>query len=345
MYNLILPSRLQLPRNSTQWKLAGTETFRLASTKIFNTYGTNLQNPDKTICGIYKSDKGYSLIQTDQAGAEALIVAYLCRQGNFRNLFLNKIKSHVFVALHAFKWKWQELLPNISVNNLTSTPIENLKTTTGFKEVESLIKESDTWPASRRYYFIAKQICHSSNYDIKANALKMNVLKKSEGKIALSTKEAQDFLDLYHGLFPELREWHTSTLDALRDSRILRNLFGYPRQFDGVWNDELFKLAYAFVPQSTVGTITNIAFAKMQDHIEANKLEWDLLNNKHDSILLQAPDEEALLAAKTLKDFMEMELLSPHNEKFFMRSETAIGKNWKPYDKDHNPEGLRAVNI
>lgn len=344
MYNLKLPNRLGLPRNSTSWKLAGTETYRLASTKIFDTYGTNLQNPDKTICSIYKADNGYNLIQTDQAGAEALIVAYLCKPGNFRNLFLNKIKSHVFVALHAFKWKWQELLPDIRISELCSLPIEELKKHSGWKQVESLIKDSDGWPASRRYYFIAKQICHSSNYDIKANALKMNVLKKSEGKIALTTKQAQDFLDLYHGLFPELREWHVEVLQKFKQDRVIYNLFGYPMRFNGIWNDELFKKLYASCPQSTVGTITNIACTRMQEYIEENKLEWDFLNNKHDSMLHQAPESETHEATKKQKEFMEMELTAFDGTKFFMKSETAVGKNWKPYSEE-NPEGLKNYNV
>lgn len=334
---------LCLPRNTCSWKLAGTDTFRLASKKLLRTWGTNIQNPSKRICQIYLADDGKLLIQPDQSGAEALIVAYLCRKGLFRELFLQKIKSHVFVALHVFADKWQALLPHLNIKSFLETPIADLRKKEGWKELENLIKESDRWEASRRYYFIAKMICHASNYGMKSGMLQMHVLKKSESRVALTKLESETFLGTYHNLFPELHEWHKDTLDILKSTRTLRNLFGFPRYFNGFWNDELFKKAYAFVPQSTVGTITNIAFTNAQNYIEDNGKDWDLLNNKHDSILMQAPIDEVQEAGRVLKGFMEQDLMSFRGEPFKMRSEVQFGTNWAPYDEHKNPLGMKEL--
>ena len=54
---------------------------------------------------IYGPKPGNIFVQPDQAGAEALVVAYLCPPGQFRSLFLNGIKPHTLMQL-------------ISMNNL-----------------------------------------------------------------------------------------------------------------------------------------------------------------------------------------------------------------------------------
>ena len=80
---------MNLPRVSTYYNVSGTKTFRLASKAIFGIYGTNLQNWEKSLRKLIIPDDGYKFVQVDQSGAEALVVAYLCKHGNFRDLFLN----------------------------------------------------------------------------------------------------------------------------------------------------------------------------------------------------------------------------------------------------------------
>jgi len=93
-------------RNTCSWKIGGTTSFRKASATLLDTYGTNLQNPSPDMCRIHIPDEGKILVQPDQAGAEALIVAYLAPAGKFRDLFINGVKSHVYVATHIFKQQW-----------------------------------------------------------------------------------------------------------------------------------------------------------------------------------------------------------------------------------------------
>src|SRR2546422_10426537 len=116
-------------RNSTQYNIAGTKFYRLGSRAILNQFGTNLQNIEKSNREIYYADDNKVLNQRDQAGAEALIVAYLTRHGQFRDLFLNNIKSHYFVGLHLFRDKWKEKIQfngldiNCDIDELCNTPI------------------------------------------------------------------------------------------------------------------------------------------------------------------------------------------------------------------------------
>jgi len=118
-------------RNSTGWKLAGTTSFRKASSQLLKGsgsgekgYGTNLQNPSPDVLRIHVADPGKILGQRDQAGAEALIVAYLAPDGKFRSLFKNGIKSHVYVATKIFEKHWiceghpADFFLNIPINEL-----------------------------------------------------------------------------------------------------------------------------------------------------------------------------------------------------------------------------------
>ena len=62
-------------RALTQYKLAGTGSFRLSAAQLFE-YGLNLQNTDKAIIDIFEAPAGWKIVQVDQAGAEALKGGY-----------------------------------------------------------------------------------------------------------------------------------------------------------------------------------------------------------------------------------------------------------------------------
>jgi len=313
-------------------------------------YGTNLQNQKKEMRDLCISDFGKKLGQVDQAGAEALVVAYLCRMGRFRQLFLNGIKSHVFVGLHVFKDAWKSRVDSPArIDYLCTLNPPELKNDNYFRDVvKPLIASSDEWPARERYYFIAKMICHASNYGMKSGTFQTNVLDKSEGAIVLSRSQCEAFLSLYHSLFPEIQEWHLGVRKQLMATRILTNLFGEPRQFNGAFDDELWKSAYAFVPQSTVGQITNIAFTEVQEGLDDKTIDSDrsigleLLQNNHDSILFQFNDGHGQEAFPIITTHMNRRLVSPRGEEFFMKTEATTGKNWRPFKKLINEGGLVA---
>jgi hypothetical protein len=350
-----------MPRNTTLYGQAGTITFRRNSSGITCDFinkikrGTNLQNIEKEMRALYWADEGKILVQRDQSGAEALIVAYLTKHGKFRDLFLNKVKPHVFVALHLFASIWQRKINEyagdikLDIRELIECPIPDLQKHPFWKAVDRLIKSSDNWSAQERYYYIAKQICHSSNYGIRADAFRMNTLEKSRGKIVLSKKQAEDYLSFYHALFSEIREWHRDVEAQLEATKTLYNLFGFPREFTGVLNDSTIKEALAFIPQSTVGCITGKAVVDTQKYIEENNKDWDILADTHDSFLVQCPVGDEQECSSIMKQHLNQTLKSPNGETFTMKSEGQAGFNWAPtkYDNDgkiiKNEYGLKEL--
>ena len=303
-----------LPRNSTSWKLAGTKTFRLSSAKILGIWGSNLQNVSEDLKDIYIPNEGKCFCKRDQSGAEARVVAYLCKPGAYRDLFKAGVKVHTYVAAHLFKSIWEHKLSS-SLDKLLSLRILDLPFSDDWKTLASLIKSHDD------FYFMAKIVCHASNYDIRPPKVALTVLKESRGRIRLSVKQSESFAETYQNLFSEIPAWRRSTERELSNSRILYNLFGYPRYFHGAWTEELLRDAYSWKPQSTVGTITNLAVTDMQEHIEREKLSWDILNNEHDSFLVQCPKDEWKACLQVMQGCIERELKTPSGEIFTMKSE------------------------
>lgn len=346
-------------RLTTAYILTGTDTFRLSSRALFKFkksltpkgWGTNVQNWDKMQRRFVIADKDKILIQVDQAGAEALIVAYLCRAGKFRELFEYNVKPHVFVALHLFSKVWSVKFGDELINQLLVLRPRDLKAHPGFKAVERLIKDSDNWPDKERYYFIAKMVCHAANYGMKGPTFQINVLQKSKGAIVLTLKEANWFLDMYHGLFPEIREWHRDTIAKSEYDRTLYNLFDEPRLFLEPKSETLNKQMFAFVPQSTVGEITNRAVVQMQNIIENGDInpEWwelDILQNNHDSLLSQCADQPDVIraSAETIHSALTP-TLTYNGVTFKMKAEVQVGYNWGPYKKDYNEGGMKEYTL
>lgn len=314
-------------RITTAYNLAGTTSYRLASRRLLGKWGTNVQNFPKKLRKLFVADPGKVLVQADQAGAEALVVSYLCREGNFRSLFANGVKSHVYVALRLFEDVWAAELGQ-SIKDYCEAPAADLVKLPRWEELKKLISSSDNWSADKRYYFMAKMVCHASNYGMKAPTFRVNVLQKSGGAVNLTNKRAVFFLETYHTLFPEIRLWHRETIAELKRTRILRNLFGYPRMFTQTIDPSMFKEAYAFVPQSTVGCITNMAFTDLYNNARIRELGADVIQNNHDSVLLQCSPDAADEVAKLACVALNREMTSPFGETFKMKSEAMIGENW-----------------
>lgn len=313
-------------------------------------YGRNVQNFDKSTRRVIVAPPGYVIWQIDQAGAEALIVAYLCHNARFRSLFLNNIKPHVYVALFIDPKRWASKLEVADIDNFLSSPIPELKNIPRWKELETYIKDSDneTNPQDRIYY-IGKTCCHLLNYDATWPMFQITALKKSDGTMVFTNQQAQYYRDLYrNNLFPELTYYHADIQHELQNNgRVLRNLFGYPRRFGGSWDRELFKQGYAFKPQSTVGCITITAGTEIQDRMDNDDLllrDTSIWQNGHDSLMGITPIDNWEEVCNTITPHIERDLISPRGEKFKMKSGLNVGFNWGGYDTVKNPRGLQEPN-
>ena len=130
--------------------------------------------------------------------------------------------------------------------------------------------------------FEGKRANHGLNYDLgyKTFALYYQIPEK----------EAQFIVERYHEIYPGVRQWHNSVRDELsKSSRTLINCFGRRRSFLDRWGHELFKVAYSYVPQSTVAEQMNQAGVVYLYERQDLFPEVQFLNTIHDSIRYQIP--------------------------------------------------------
>lgn len=296
-------------------------------------WGSNVQNITKSLRRFFIPDKGKVMVNADQAGAEALIVAYLVRMGRYRKLFLNGVKPHTFMAMHLFAKEFASLMgmPMTEfVKAFLQVEVEVLVQHPRWKELAKLIKESDDW-AGKRYYYLGKKTCHASNYGMKQYTFVDSIMDETDGALTLTPKQGKAMLDMQHKLFPEIsQDFHTDVKIQLDIDRTLTNLHGDTRVFNGRIDDSLYRDAFSWVPQSTVGVLTNLGIQKLQDRInnDSRWVEVDFLNNVHDSMLVQCPESMAMEVASELCKMMAQTFTTKYGT-FTMKSEAQIGKNWK----------------
>ena len=321
----------------THLKISGTKSFRLAASQLFE-FGINAQNSDKDILDMFAAPDGWCIVQVDQAGAEALVVAYLAGHGKYRDLFLHGVKPHVYVALHLFLDKFRADHPR---ERYWLRPPQELKTLPEWKELVKVVSGSPF------EYDIGKRTGHASNYEMGPHTFQESVLKESEGTLVLDFSQARFFLDTYKELFPEVVAWQAEVKARVRADRLLRNLFGFPRRFEQILTDGYLRDAISWVPQSTVGCITHKAYRLLYDHIRREHLPWKIINNKHDSFAALVPVDHAREASDVMTRLINQPLVGWDGANFTMRSEVQVGFNMgkaklnKKTGVWTNPRGLK----
>lgn len=187
------------------------------------------------------------------------------------------------------------------------------------------IREEDVTKRERSE--VGKPANHGLNYGLG--------YKKFALMHSMEEEHAKFIVERYHAIYPGVRQWHQVVQEQLRKTRSLTNLYGRTRTFADRWGDELFKSAYDYIPQSTVGTKMNkegvIFFYERQDIFG----DFILLNQVHDSIIGEFPLPvnshgyyATARALMQLKESLETPL-SYHGRSFIIPADVAFGYNLK----------------
>ena len=320
---------------TSSFKPAGTKTGRLASSKFLSVFGGNGQNVSDDMRRLFVPRPGMSFIQNDLEGAEAVAVALLVSEGNFRELVRRKVKIHNFVCVKIFPTRFAEFMTKDEADTITAV---------GFHEhprYKDIVKKCKSMPVE---YGLAKKTVHMSNYSAGWQTFQEAVLKETGGTVALPAAECKRLLNAYFTLFPEVKVFQASADKAAQDFLEINNLFGWGVKLIQRYTTAAGRTAISWAPQSTVGVATIQAAVDFQKHIEANGLAWNLLNCVHDSLLAEAPEHEVEQCADVLARCMTFTFTSPIDGwKCTIGVEKSIGKNWGKYDEKENPEGLKVI--
>lgn len=181
--------------------------------------------------------------------------------------------------------------------------------------------------------FWGKKSNHSLNYDLGFRAFAL-VCEIQEG-------EARYIVERYHSVYPGVRQYHAWVRAQLGKGRTLTNCLGRKRLFTNRWGDDLFKEAYAFIPQSTVADIIN---ERGLAYVMGNPLfrGVEILNQVHDSLVVQISVEKVPVlqhaeALKLIVDSLQTPL-SYRGQTFSIPADVHIGLTL-------NKKGMKGVKV
>jgi hypothetical protein len=136
--------------------------------------------------------------------------------------------------------------------------------------------------------FIGKTVRHAGHLDIGKHELMMNVntdARKYNIPIRISEYKANQILEIFHKMCPKIRSvYHETVKELLRNGRYIKAPSGRGRTFHDRWNPQLWKAAYSFIPQATVGDNTKRAGMAIRERTEYKYLRF--VGEAHDSLLL-----------------------------------------------------------
>ena len=178
------------------------------------------------------------------------------------------------------------------------------------------------------FRFMGKKTRHAGNYGMKAPKMAVELAKEG---FSLGVKYCETLLERFHAYEPEIRNSFQSFVEnSIRRTRTLRTPVGRERYFFGLRpdadNSKIFKEAFSYIPQSTVGDNTGLSIL-FCEQISSGKVIMDT----HDAVTLEVEDteEEIIKALELLRDSFDREFTFPNGTKIKIPIEYTLGYDLK----------------
>ena len=253
----------------------GTKFGRLSTSKTVFGTGTNMQNREVRFKELLHPDPGYAFFEFDLAGAEWVVVAYLSKDQRMIDVCNGNESPHVVTAQAMFNVPADVIrAEDKELGHVTSTQLLNEGRQKYFPE---LVASGVFLPRSMTLRQAGKRSNHGLNYDLgyRSFATKNDMSEVDARRIHTQYRRIYD-LETYHGdIRRELKD----------NNRTLVNLLGRKQRFLGSLNDETYKAAYSFKPQSTIVDLMNGGIRNVWN--DEWLVHWEPLMQVHDSCLYQ----------------------------------------------------------
>lgn len=298
-------------RMRTSYNVVGTETGRWSSSaNVFNS-GTNLQNITGRLRRIFIPDHVKKFAYIDLSQAESRVLGFLIWCLFQDPGYLDACEAsdlHTYVA----KLVWPRL-------GWTGDP------------------KADRALAERIFYRdfsyrdMSKRGGHATNYWGKPPTVSKH-LKVNQILI-------EDFQEGYLQAFPGIPRFWRWVAQEIQVNHSLTTILGRQRDFFGRASDDAtLREAIAFLPQSIVGELLNLALWRVWKKLP----KVEVMAQLHDAILIQydeRDEEEVLPQARALMATP----LTMHGRTLIIPSDIEVGWNWAKFDPKEpldNPFGL-----
>lgn len=160
------------------------------------------------------------------------------------------------------------------------------------------------------FRYMGKKTRHAGNYGMTAPRMAVELAKEG---FSISQSYCDMMLERFHNYEPEIRNSFQHWIkDRLMADRTLRTPVGRERYFFGLRpssdNGKIFKEAYSYIPQSTVGDNTGLAIL----HCETVHPGWVVMDG-HDAITIEVEDseEEILKGVELLREAFNRKFVFP----------------------------------
>lgn len=225
--------------------VAGTETMRFSCGKDPWNRGLNAQTVPSHLKTMFKAPEGFTFVEVDLAQADARVVAWDAAEPTLIGFFDTKQDIHRYVAS-------QPEIFDCSPTQIT--------------------------PDQRQ---LGKKIGHAANYGVGPTTLAESCLK--EMNLVLSERRAAQMLQGYYRTFPGIPRWQERIRMQLSRTRTISAPTGFHRVFQDRFGPDLFKEAYAFLPQHLVAYAINQLVLRLYGLVQ-------LRLQIHDSCLFTLPE-------------------------------------------------------
>jgi DNA polymerase-1 len=282
-------------------------TYRLSSSESIFGGGGNLQNiPVRTEEGrlirkLFVPDGGKILLASDLSQAEARVVAWLSNDIRLIEAFESGKDVHWLNAQLVFQ------IPS-------SVPYNP----------KALWKDPFTGQEHplKFYRQLAKTIVYAASYGMGPRMLQTILIRE---EVYLKEMLCKRLLHQYKQINPLLVSWQNSIREEIRASRTLHSPLPFSRKrvFRGRLNDNLYRSALAFKPQSVVGEILEVAI----QNLHSKSKVFEPLLNVHDEVVGQVEEVNVPLAMTEVRKAMEQPLYI-NSKKLIIPCDFKVGKNW-----------------
>jgi DNA polymerase I-like protein with 3'-5' exonuclease and polymerase domains len=339
-------------RIRTSFNIGGTETWRFSSSQSPIYSGINFQNVTERLRHCFVADPGYKYFYADLEQAESRVVAYLSADGNYIHACESGDlhTSVVRMVWPDFGWTGnadedraiadQPYFGQFSYRDVCKRAGHGtnygLRPTSLARHLKIKVREAARFQLQ---YYGGNVPYHSLEGWHKQDRAGGYDKFIEEGVVigAAPVNGAKDHRIVeVQGAFPGIRRWHDEVAAQLEEYGKLTNPFGFTRKFWGRLTDAAtLREAIAFLPQSTVGILTNIGLYRI--HYELKEVQ--LLANVHDAALGQIPiDRVDELAPKVVECMVNP--LEVNGHRMIIPSSIEIGDNWGHAD-EINVNGMK----
>ena len=269
----------------------GTRFGRLSSSKTIFETGMNMQNLPPAFQHFLVADPGRLFFSLDKSQAEWVVVAYASGDAAMIHAVESGLDVHAYTASNMFKVPIEIVKMEHKDLGHMSDPDQIVHARAQLDYMSPYLR---LWlPRSMSMRQCGKKSNHGLNYD---ETEKMFSLINE-----ISEKEAGIIIEFYHGIYRGIRKWHEAIRNQLAQDRTLINPFGRRQNFMDKWGPDLWKSAYSFIPQSTVGELVNRGMDDIYEDNSEDTTDLEIMMQVHDSVDFQFPDNDAKRMVRAIR--------------------------------------------